>query len=51
MRVHRSFVVRLDLIAKIRRKNAGGYSLLLTSGTEIPLGRLYRADLLRHAHG
>ena len=51
MRVHRSFVVRLDLIAKIRRKTAGGYSLLLTSGTEIPLGRLYRADLLRHAHG
>jgi DNA-binding LytR/AlgR family response regulator len=51
MRVHRSYVVRLDLIAKIRRKNAGGYSLLLTSGTEIPLGRLYRADLLRHAHG
>jgi DNA-binding LytR/AlgR family response regulator len=51
MRVHRSFVVRLDLIAKIRRKTAGGYSLLLTGGTEIPLGRLYRADLLRHAHG
>ena len=51
MRVHRSYVVRLDLIAKIRRKTAGGYSLLLTSGTEIPLGRLYRADLLRHAHG
>lgn len=51
MRVHRSYVVRLDLIAKIRRKAAGGYSLLLTSGTEIPLGRLYRADLLRHAHG
>ena len=51
MRVHRSYVVRLDLIAKIRRKAAGGYSLLLTSGNEIPLGRLYRADLLRHAHG
>ena len=51
MRVHRSYVVRLDLIAKIRRKTAGGYSLLLTGGTEIPLGRLYRADLLRHAHG
>jgi DNA-binding LytR/AlgR family response regulator len=51
MRVHRSYVVRLDLIAKIRRKTAGGYSLLLTSGSEIPLGRLYRADLLRHAHG
>ena len=51
MRVHRSYVVRLDLIAKIRRKTAGGYSLLLTGGSEIPLGRLYRADLLRHAHG
>lgn len=51
MRVHRSYVVRLDLIAKIRRKTAGGYSLLLTGGTEVPLGRLYRADLLRHAHG
>ena len=51
MRVHRSYVVRLDLIAKIRRKTAGGYSLLLTGGNEIPLGRLYRADLLRHAHG
>jgi DNA-binding LytR/AlgR family response regulator len=51
MRVHRSYVVRLDLIAKIRRKTAGGYSLLLVSGEEIPLGRLYRADLLRHAQG
>lgn len=51
MRVHRSYVVRLDLIAKIRRKTAGGYSLLLTGGTEVPLGRLYRANLLRHAHG
>ncbi|HMI18097.1 MAG TPA: LytTR family DNA-binding domain-containing protein [Sphingomonas sp.] len=51
MRVHRSYVVRLDLIAKIRRKTAGGYSLLLVGGEEIPLGRLYRADLLRHAQG
>jgi DNA-binding LytR/AlgR family response regulator len=51
MRVHRSYVVRLDLIAKIRRKTAGGYSLLLAGGEEIPLGRLYRADLLRHAQG
>lgn len=51
MRVHRSYVVRLDLIATIRRKAAGGYSLLLADGNEIPLGRLYRADLLRHAQG
>lgn len=51
MRVHRSYIVRLDLIAKIRRKTAGGYNLLLTSRTEIPLGRLYRAALLRHTQG
>lgn len=50
MRVHRSYVVRLDLIAKIRRKTTGGYSLMLAGGNEVPLGRLYRADLLRHAN-
>ena len=50
MRVHRSYVIRLDLISKVRRKAAGGYSLLLVSGSEIPLGRLYRAGLLRHTH-
>ena len=51
MRVHRSYVVRLDLVTRIRRKAAGGYSLQLMDGNEIPLGRLYRADVLRHAHG
>jgi DNA-binding LytR/AlgR family response regulator len=51
MRVHRSYVVRLDLIAKIRRKTAGGYTLLLAGGSEIPLGRLYRAELLKQAQG
>ncbi|WP_162875600.1 LytR/AlgR family response regulator transcription factor [Sphingomonas crusticola] len=50
MRVHRSYVLRLDLIAKIRRKAAGGYTLVLTHGEEVPLGRLYRADLLKHAN-
>ena len=47
MRVHRSYVVRLDLIAKIRRKMAGSYLLALSDGREIPLGRHYRAELLR----
>ena len=51
MRVHRSFVVRLDLIAKIRRKMAGSYMLALSDGREIPLGRHYRADLLRQTSG
>jgi DNA-binding LytR/AlgR family response regulator len=47
MRVHRSYVVRLDLIAKIRRKMAGSYLLALSDGREIPLGRHYRAELLK----
>jgi DNA-binding LytR/AlgR family response regulator len=51
MRVHRSYVVRLDLIAKIRRKMAGSYILALSDGREIPLGRHYRADLLRQTSG
>jgi len=51
MRVHRSYVVRLDLIAKIRRKMAGSYLLALSDGREIPLGRHYRADLLRQTSG
>jgi len=51
MRVHRSYVVRLDLIAKIRRKMAGSYILALNDGREIPLGRHYRADLLRQTSG
>ncbi|HWI86231.1 MAG TPA: LytTR family DNA-binding domain-containing protein [Sphingomonas sp.] len=51
MRVHRSHIVRLDLISRIRRKSAGGYVLQLADASEIPLGRLYRADLLKHANG
>jgi len=51
MRVHRSYVVRLDLIAKIRRKMAGSYLLALNDGREIPLGRHYRADLLKQTSG
>jgi two-component system LytT family response regulator/two-component system response regulator AlgR len=41
IRVHRSALVRIDRIGSIRRPGYGRFSLLLTSGEEVPVGRTY----------
>ena len=41
MRVHRSALVRIDRIGSIRRPGYGRFSILLTSGEEVPVGRTY----------
>lgn len=42
VRVHRSHIVRIGGIVAIARRRAGGQSLLLESGANVPVGRLYR---------
>lgn len=42
VRVHRSHIVRRDQVASIRRKPTGSYSLILTGGQTVPIGRRYR---------
>lgn len=41
IRVHRSALVRIDRIGSIRRPGYGRFSLLLTSGEEVPVGRTF----------
>jgi DNA-binding LytR/AlgR family response regulator len=41
IRVHRSALVRVDRIGTIRRPGYGRFSILLTSGEEVPVGRTY----------
>ncbi len=41
IRVHRSALVRVDRIGSIRRPGYGRFSLQLTSGEEVPVGRTY----------
>jgi DNA-binding LytR/AlgR family response regulator len=41
IRVHRSALVRIDRIGSIRRPGYGRFSLQLTSGEEVPVGRTY----------
>ena len=38
-RVHRSFLVRLDAVVRLRVREGSRYSLVLTSGDEVPVGR------------
>lgn len=41
VRVHRSAVVRVSRIAKLRRLAAGGYAVVLTTGVQLRVGRAY----------
>jgi len=41
IRVHRSALVRVDRIGSIRRPGYGRFSVQLTSGEEVPVGRTY----------
>jgi two-component system LytT family response regulator/two-component system response regulator AlgR len=47
IRVHRSALVRVDRIGSIRRPGYGRFSLLLTSGEEVPVGRTYVKQIKR----
>ena len=47
IRVHRSALVRIDRIGSIRRPGYGRFSLQLTSGEEVPVGRTYVKQIKR----
>jgi DNA-binding LytR/AlgR family response regulator len=42
IRIHRSHIVCRDRIASIRRRPAGGYTIVTESGDLLPVGRSYR---------
>jgi two-component system LytT family response regulator len=46
VRVHRSFVVRIDEVREVRGSAGGDGTLLLQDGTELPFSRTYREKLL-----
>lgn len=46
IRVHRSFIVRREQVASIRRKLGGAYVFCLATGQEVPVGRVYRRAAL-----
>lgn len=43
VRIHRSHIVNRDRVASIRRRPAGGYTIVTDRGEELPVGRNYRA--------
>ena len=45
-RVHRSYLVRLDEVVRLRVREGSRYSVVLASGEEVPVGRT-RADAVR----
>lgn len=45
VRVHRSYVVRMDLVRELRRRANGSYEVRLAGGDTVPVGDTY----LRHA--
>ncbi|MHA6722495.1 LytR/AlgR family response regulator transcription factor [Sphingomonas sp. RS2018] len=42
VRIHRSHIVNRDRVASIRRRPAGGYTILTDTGEQLPVGRNYR---------
>ncbi len=42
VRIHRSHIVNRDRVASIRRRPAGGYTIVTDSGELLPVGRNYR---------
>lgn len=43
VRIHRSHILNRDRIASIRRRPAGGYTIVTDQGDLLPVGRSYRA--------
>jgi len=42
VRIHRSHIVNRERVAAIRRRPAGGYTIVTDSGEQLPVGRNYR---------
>ncbi len=42
VRIHRSHIVNRDRVASIRRRPAGGYTIVTDRGEDLPVGRNYR---------
>ncbi|MGK6318209.1 LytR/AlgR family response regulator transcription factor [Sphingomonas sp. DT-204] len=54
LRIHRSHIVNRDRVASIRRRPAGGYTIVTVDGEQLPVGRNYRAvvrDLVGRSEG
>ncbi len=45
LRIHRSYIVNRDRITAVRRRNTGGYKIMLGAELELPVGRSYRASV------
>lgn len=46
LRVHRSYIVRIDRVVAVRRRARGGAELALASGTALPVSRRRRARVV-----
>lgn len=47
VRTHRSFIVRIDRIKELKAQSNGDYRILLHDGTQLPLSRTYREQVLQ----
>jgi two-component system LytT family response regulator len=45
VRIHRSAIVNIDLVSELRQDAHGDYVAVLRSGTEVRVGRRFRARL------
>jgi DNA-binding LytR/AlgR family response regulator len=43
VRIHRSHIINRDRVASIRRRPAGGYTIVTVDGELLPVGRNYRS--------
>jgi two-component system, LytTR family, response regulator len=48
VRVHRSFVVNVALIAELKTTRSGDYEVVLKGGGEVPMSRTFREAVLAH---
>jgi two-component system LytT family response regulator len=46
VRIHRSYIVRIDRIRELRPQSNGDYRVYLRDGTQLPLSRTYREQVL-----
>jgi two-component system LytT family response regulator len=51
VRIHRSYIVRIDRIRELRPQSNGDYRIYLRDGTQLPLSRTYREQVLARLGG
>ena len=51
VRIHRSEIVRRDLVAAVRRKQSGRSVVVMPDGRELPISRRYLATIVRVLRG